>query len=283
MNTFKNIVPTFDLEQDAQTELLLDSKHPGINDRSYKERREHFFNISKEARLAGKPPPSFEYFENEHRIWQIIFRKLNPLHDKFASKIYLEGKNTLNLPQDTIPQLADLSPRLQKLNGMSLVSAEGLIGTKSFYWYLANKTFPCTQFLRHGKVPEFTPEPDMIHDVLGHVPNLLNKDLVAVFSILGERAFCADQDLLIKLGRNYWFAVEFSLIHEDSKLKVLGSGILSSIGEMEYSLSSAVEKHRFVIEEVVDTDYDPTQMQNKLFVLDSIEHLRSEVERYFKK
>ena len=162
---------------------------------------------------------------------------------------------------------------------MHLVPAEGALPYRTFYQYIGRRGFPVTQFIRHGSKPEFTPEPDMIHDCLGHVPPLVNHDYAALLTLLGKAAVSvATGDQVLALKRLSWFSIEFGLIEEEGRTKVFGAGILSSIGEIPFSLSPNVERRPFVTDEVIETDYDASRMQELLFVIPSFGFLRREVE-----
>jgi phenylalanine-4-hydroxylase len=261
--------------------LELEPGHPGLGDEAYVERRNRLFAICRASRLAGEPPPLIDYLAEEQRIWREVTPKLDELHVKHASSIYLSAKRELKISEHDIPQLRQLSGHLQRESGMHLVPAEGPIPYRTFYRYIAQSGFPCTQFIRHGSKPEFTPEPDMIHDCLGHVPPLLNRDYAALLTLIGRAAVeVATGDQVLALKRLSWFSVEFGLIEEAGETKVFGAGILSSIGEIPNSLfSKDVERRPFVTSEVIDTDYDPSRMQDRLFVLPSLPFLRREVEQ----
>jgi phenylalanine-4-hydroxylase len=260
--------------------LELEPGHPGLGDEAYVERRRALFAVCRSHRLAGQPPPLIEYLGEEQRIWREVSPKLDELHARHASRIYLQAKRELGIRGDEIPQLSHLSTRLQRVTGMHLVPAEGPIPYRTFYAYIADRGLPCTQFIRHGSKPEFTPEPDMIHDCLGHVPPLLHRDYAALLTSIGKAAVSvATGDQVLALKRLSWFSIEFGLIQEEGETRVFGAGILSSMGEIPNSLSANVERRPFVTDEVIATDYDPSRMQDLLFVIPSLEFLRHEVER----
>lgn len=260
--------------------LELEAGHPGLGDEGYITRRQDLFRLCRQARLANEPPPFIEYTAEEQRIWREVTPKLDELHRKHASALYLRSKRELKISEKEIPQLRHISAYLQHANGMRLVPAEGPIPYRTFYRYIADRGFPCTQFIRHGSKPEFTPEPDMIHDCLGHVPPLLNRDYAAILTLIGRAAAeVATGDQVLALKRLSWFSIEFGLIDEAGETKVFGAGILSSIGEIPNSLfSKDVRRKPFVTREVIETDYDPSRMQDLLFVLPSLPFLRQEVE-----
>jgi phenylalanine-4-hydroxylase len=261
--------------------LELEPGHPGLGDEGYVARRRGLFGTCRAARLAGEPPPLIAYTDEEQRIWREVTPKLEELHVRHASRIYLQAKRDLKISEREIPQLRHLDAHLQRASGMHLVPAEGPIPYRTFYRYVAQRGFPCTQFIRHGSKPEFTPEPDMIHDCLGHVPPLLNPDYAALLTLIGRAAVeVATGDHVLALKRLSWFSIEFGLIDEGGATKVFGAGILSSIGEIPNSLfSTGVERRPFVTSEVIETDYDPSRMQDLLFVLPSLPFLRHEVEQ----
>jgi phenylalanine-4-hydroxylase len=260
--------------------LELEPGHPGLGDEGYIQRRHELFAVCREHRLRNLPPPLIDYTDEEERIWREVTPKLDELHVRHASSLYLQAKRELKISEDRIPQLYHLSAHLAKANGMRLVPAEGPIPYRTFYSYIAERGFPVTQFIRHGSKPEFTPEPDMIHDCLGHVPPLINPDYAALLTLVGRAAVTVPTgDKVLALKRLSWFSIEFGLIDEAGETKVFGAGILSSIGEIPNSLfSKDVERRPFVTDEVIETDYDPSRMQDLLFVLPSLPFLRQEVE-----
>ncbi len=260
--------------------LELEPVHPGINDAAYVARRHELFALCRHHRLENLGPPLIDYTGEEQRIWREVSPRLDELHVKHASRIYLDAKRALNISSTEIPQLRHLSDVVRQRTGMYLVPAEGPIAYRIFYTYIADGGFPVTQFIRHGSNPEYTPEPDMIHDCLGHVPPLLNRDYAALLRLIGQAAVCAASgDHVLALKRLSWFSIEFGLIEEAGETRVFGAGILSSMSEIPYSLSPDVKREAFVTDRVIETDYDWTKMQDLLFVIPSFAFLRQEVER----
>ena len=184
----------------------------------------------------------------------------------------------MGISDTEIPQLRRLSEQLERATNMHLVPAEGPIPYRNFYSYIAERGFPVTQFIRHGSHPEFTPEPDMIHDCLGHVPSLMNVDYAELLTLIGKAAaITPDPEQVLALKRFSWFSIEFGLIEEAGEVKIFGAGIFSSTGEIPFSLSPQVDRRPFVTDEVIATDYDPSRMQDRLFIIPSFEMLRREV------
>ncbi len=263
------------------TELELEPGHPGLGDETYIQRRKDLFALCRKHRLEHLGPPLIDYTPEETRIWREVSPKLDELHVKYASEIYLKAKRDLAITRDEIPQLRHLSERARRETNMHLVPAEGALPYRTFYEYIAERGFPVTQFIRHGSHPEFTPEPDMIHDCLGHVPPLMNRDYAELLTLVGKAVATTSRgDQVLALKRFSWFSIEFGLIEEAGETKVFGAGILSSTGEIPNSLfSKDVTRRPFVTDVVITTDYDPSRMQDNLFIAPSFPFLRRDLEK----
>jgi phenylalanine-4-hydroxylase len=262
------------------TELELEPGHPGLGDEEYIRRRKELFALCRKHRLENLGPPLIDYTAEETRIWREVSPKLDELHIQYACAMYLQAKRALAINRDAIPQMRHLSERLQRETNMHLVPAEGALPYRTFYEYIARRGFPVTQFVRHGSHPEFTPEPDIIHDCLGHVPPLMNPDYAELLTLIARAASTTPHgDQVLALKRFSWFSIEFGLIQEGPEVKVFGAGILSSTGEIPYSLfAPEVTRRPFVTDVVIETDYDPSRMQDRLFIVPSLVFLRREAE-----
>ncbi len=260
--------------------LELEAGHPGLGDDDYVRRRHDLFALCRRHRLESLGPPLIDYTPEDTRIWREVTPKLDELHRQHACTLYLQAKDALGISTTEIPQLRLLSQRLEQETQMHLVPAEGPLAYRTFYGYIAKRGFPVTQFIRHGSHPEFTPEPDMVHDCLGHVPSLMNRDYAEVLTLIGRAAITTPDPLkVLALKRFSWYSIEFGLIEEAGTLKVFGAGILSSTGEIPFSLfSKEVRRKPFVTDEVIETDYDPSRMQDHLFIIPSFGWLRAEIE-----
>lgn len=261
-------------------ELELEPGHPGLGDQEYIERRKELFALCRKHRLERLGPPLIDYTDEETRIWREVSPQLDELHQKYACSIYLRAKRELDITTEVIPQLRHLSDRVQRETNMHLVPAEGALPYRTFYEYIADRGFPVTQFIRHGSHPEFTPEPDMIHDCLGHVPPLMNQDYAELLTLIGKAVATTKKgEQVLALKRFSWFSIEFGLLEEAGETRVFGAGILSSTGEIPYSLfSPEVTRRPFVTDVVIATDYDPSRMQDHLFIAPSFPFLRRELE-----
>ncbi|MGL4424330.1 MAG: hypothetical protein ACRCZF_26985, partial [Gemmataceae bacterium] len=207
------------------TEFQLEPEAPGGHDVAYLARRRELFALCRQHRLEKLGPPLIEYTEEETRIWREVSPKLDELHQKHACELYLRAKTDLAITRETIPQLRHLSDRLRHETQMHLVPAEGSLPYRTFYEMIAERGFPVTQFLRHGSHPEFTPEPDMIHDCLGHVPPLMDRDYAELLTLIGKAAAATPHgDQVLALKRFSWFSIEFGLIQQGAEVKVFGAG-----------------------------------------------------------
>lgn len=261
-------------------QLELEAGHPGLGDDVYLARRRQLFALCRDHRLRRLGPPWIDYTDEETRIWREVAPKLDELHQRHASGIYLRAKRDLAISQTSIPQARVLSERVRAETNVHLVPAEGALPYRTFYEYIGARGFPMTQFLRHGSHPEFTPEPDMIHDCLGHVPPLMNRDYAELLVLIGKAVAATPHgEQVLALKRFSWFSIEFGLIEEAGETRILGAGILSSTGEIPFALSSRlVTRQPFVTDVVIATDYDPSRMQDRLFVVPSLPFLRRELE-----
>ncbi len=257
-------------------------RHPHVDDPPYNKRRRRIRHLVDEYKNNPAVLPLVNYTDEENEIWRTVLGKLKPLHTKHASKIYLEGWDKLNFPAETIPELREISNKLETLCGFRLIPVEGFVDSKSFLSCFRNHTMFCTQYVRHSSKPFFSDEPDIIHEVLGHTPLFTNEEMVSIYELIGKLAFQADEKQLIEIERLAWFTIEAGLIEEAGEIKVLGTAILSSTGELEYCVSDEVEKRPFDIEEAVNTPFDPYIMQRKLFFIHSIASWRNQIEQYFR-
>lgn len=272
-----------EIEDTNPTEMILDEKHPGINDKDYVTRRQFFFDVSREHRLAGKHPTNINYNSDEEAVWQHVSSKLHDGHNQHAADFYLEGKRLLSINPEKIPHCQQLSKGTFERTGFCLTPAEGLIDMRSFFHYLARKIMPCTLFIRHSQNPEYTPEPDAVHDMIGHIPPLMNQEYVELVQLIGEGVNKATDEELTYWQRLYWFTLEFGLIEQGDNLKAFGAGLLSSYGELQYCFSDNVTRKPFDLEEIIHTDFDGTVMQNNIFIIQSLSQLKKAVSSFINK
>jgi phenylalanine-4-hydroxylase len=274
-----NAVLTDDVGFEEISMLPID--HPGAHDPDYRARRNFIAALARQYRQDPQHViPTVEYTREEKEVWRHVCCQLEKAQARRACSFYLEAKKQLGISCLQIPQLRDLNEKLQKLNNFRVAPIEGLVETRAFLSWLSKRTMLCTQYVRHHSRPEYTPEPDVVHEFIGHIPAFTNPDFADFSQSIGRGAVIATDEQLEQLGRLYWFTVEFGLIEEGSEIKAFGAGLLSSYGELEHAFGSEVERRRFNLKEVINTKYDYSDMQPLLFVIPSYAYLK-EVTREF--
>ncbi|MBN8553948.1 MAG: phenylalanine 4-monooxygenase [Deltaproteobacteria bacterium] len=222
------------------------------------------------------------YSQEEHGTWALMFKRQMEALPQRVSQEYLDALQKLNLPADRIPRLLDVSNVLEKSTGWKLTRVEGLVPEKEFFELLSQKLFPCTDFIRKREELEYTPSPDMFHDIFGHIPLITNQTFANFYEFFGKVAARATPEQVVKLQRIYWFSVEFGLIKNKEGLRIYGSGILSSVGEVIYSLGNKVRVHPFDFEKVANQEFEIHHMQDDLFFIDSFDSLLTGFKEYSK-
>ncbi len=247
----------------------LDPDHPGFRDHEYRERRNAIAKLALEYK-EGEPIPYANYTPEENEVWRTVWRSLGPVQDRNACKEYLIGRDKLALSHEQIPQLREVSERVAKLSGFRMLPVGGLVTARTFLSYLARDIFLSTQYIRHHSVPLYTPEPDVVHEMVGHAATLVRPAFVELNRAFGRAARRVDEKKLAAIVTVYWFTVEFGVAQEDGKPKAYGAGLLSSFGELG-DFEKNAELRGFDIEEIGATSYDPTQYQKVLFMAPSFD------------
>jgi len=222
------------------------------------------------------------YSPRQHRTWEVMLKKHFKLACRHLCPQYLQGLELLKFPKRSVPLLANSSTILQQSSQWQIVRVEGLVAPQIFFSLLANKLFPCTDFIRHFDEIDYTPAPDTFHDQIGHLPMLTHQrfaEFFHLFGLAGSRAETHDE--LQWFNRIYWFTVEFGLINptvhrvhpNPAQTCIYGAGLASSCGEILHSLSPGVHRRPFQIEAVIQTDFDIHQMQETLFEIESFDEL----------
>ena len=271
-------LPAFtDMPFENINELHLD--HPGASDPEYRKRRNFIAGLSKKFRETGVIT-DVDYNDEEQRIWQIVAGRLEELHALHANNFYLQAKKDLGISTKRIPQLTEMNKRLKERSNFRLAPVEGLVDTRAFLSWLSYRTMLSTQYIRHHSRPEYTPEPDIVHEAIGHIPMFTNRDFADFSQFMGHGARVATDRQLEELGRLYWFTVEFGLTEEDGRIKAYGAGLLSSFGELTHAFGDEVERRPFDLEQVIATPYDYSDMQPVLYVIPSYAALKEVTRRY---
>src|SRR4030095_15028966 len=239
-------------------ELHLD--HPGANDPENRERRDYIASLSKKFRETGEIT-DVNYTEEEQGIWRHVATRLEELHQKHASPFYLRAKRDLGISTQRIPQLSEMNRRLKALTGFRLAPIEGLVDTRAFLSWLSYRVMLSTQYIRHHSRPEYTPEPDVVHESIGHIPMFTNPNFADFSQFIGHGARIATDQQIEELGRLFCHTAAFGFVEHEGAVKAYGAGLLSSFGELEHAFSDEVERRPFDLEEVINTSYDYSEMQ----------------------
>ncbi|QHL90274.1 phenylalanine 4-monooxygenase [Sphingomonas changnyeongensis] len=215
------------------------------------------------------------YTAEDHATWDRLFARQSKLLPGRASDAFLRGLDVLRLSKPGIPDFEELSERLMKLTGWQVVAVPGLVPDHVFYEHLANRRFVAGNFIRRPDQLDYLQEPDVFHDVFGHVPMLADPvfaDYVVAWGEGGLRSM--RYNAIHRLARLYWYTVEFGLIEEDGRLKIYGSGIVSSKGESLFALDDpSPNRLGFDLARVMRTEYRIDDYQQNYFVIPSFEDL----------
>jgi phenylalanine-4-hydroxylase len=221
--------------------------------------------------------PWASYSPVDHKVWDTLFERQRALLPKYACKEFLDGIEQFGLGEGGIPRFEQLNEVLARATGWQLVAVEGLLPDAVFFDHLANRRFPVSWWIRKPDQLDYLAEPDLFHDLFGHVPLLLNPvfaDYMQAYGAGGMRAHGQGPAALMNLTRLYWYTVEFGLIRSAEGLKIYGAGILSSKSESIYSIdSTAPNRIGFDLRRVMKTRYRIDTFQQTYFVIDSFDQL----------
>ena len=216
------------------------------------------------------------YTSEQHAIWTELVTRRMPQLEQHACSAYLEGFEQIGLQVDQLPQLARVSARLQPRTGWNSTPVSGFLPSDAFFEMLAARKFPTTTWIRSRDAMEYTPEPDIFHDVFGHVPMHAHPVFADFLEHYGK--VCASlksAEALERMGRLFWFTVEFGVIHEAGKIKVYGSGLISSHGECTHVVErgAGLEIREFNLDQVLHTVVDVSKMQPVLYAIESFDQI----------
>lgn len=262
---------------EADQLVALDPDHPGFRDPIYRARRNAIARLAIEHR-DGTPPPFVAYTEQEHAVWRTVWDHLAPLHAARAVAEWRAAADCLQLDRTWVPQLAEVN-ELTRHPGIEMQPVAGLISAKGFLTALGHGVFRCTQYMRHHSMPLYTPEPDVVHELVGHATSFMAPEIVHLSRAFGEVALRADPSALQQLERLYWYTLEFGVALEDGEVKAYGAGLLSSYGELG-ELDRRAQLLAFDLDAMAQTAYDPTAYQSQLFVAPSFSQMVGELEAW---
>lgn len=224
-----------------------------------------------------------DYTEEEQLNWKFLYNRQMKFLPGRACDEYLEGARNLNLSEDKIPYLKNLSHIFNTLTGWKVARVPGLIHEQDFFELLRRKVFPSTDYIRSKEELDYTPAPDLFHDIFGHMPLLTNKNFASFYQMFGEAALKAEGMNRKYLETFHWFTVEFGLIRNPEGMRIYGAGIVSSLGEVQSALSDEVEVKDFDPEKIVLQEYDVWHLQPVLFAIDSFQQLENGFKEWAKK
>jgi phenylalanine-4-hydroxylase len=222
-----------------------------------------------------------ELTSEDHWVWDTLFARQQTLLHGRAVEAFQQSLDVLHLSRPGVPNFDELNEKLHARTGWTVVAVPGLVPDDVFFRHLSQRRFPAGNFIRQAKQLDYLEEPDVFHDVFGHVPLLAQPAVADFMQALGELGLQAlDHKALHRLARLYWYTVEFGLAREKGEIKIYGAGILSSFGESHYSLESA-KPHRlaFDLERVLRTRYRTDAFQQSYFVIDRFEDVLDLIQR----
>jgi phenylalanine-4-hydroxylase len=219
------------------------------------------------------------YGGDDHDVWRILYqRRMETLADT-GSRAFLNGMESIGLSPDRVPDLSDVNGRLAARTGWAAVGVGGFIPAAQFFRCLEQRRFPTTHKVRPREQLDYLPEPDIFHDVFGHVPlhaDPIFADFLQRFGALAARA--ATEAQIAAMARLFWFTVEFGLIREAGRIKIYGSGLISSHADAANALGPSCERRAFDVDAVMSQPFEIDRLQNVLFVVDSFDQLFEAVE-----
>jgi phenylalanine-4-hydroxylase len=263
----------------ASSGFELPESHPGFHDPIYRARRARIAEVGA-AYQRGDPIPDVTYSAEEDEVWRMVSTELAGKHRRYACGEYLLGADRLVLPTQRVPQLREVDERIHGLTGFHINPVPGLVPTRTFYGSLAERTFLSTQYVRHHSVPFYTPEPDIIHEIIGHANMLASPLFADLYQVAGQASLRARTDVSLEVfSRIFWFTLEFGVVYQDGELKAYGAGLLSSYGEIETFRAAKILP--WDLPAMATRDYDITHYQPVLFAAASFEQMLSDLHAFF--
>jgi len=259
--------------------MTLPADHPGLTDAAYCQRRAAIAEIGRRYR-TGEAIPEVHYVPEEDEVWRVVSAELAERQRDLACSEYRNGTARLELPRERVPQLHEVDARLRALTRFGIEPVAGLVPTRVFYGALARRTFLSTQYVRHHSVPFYTPEPDIVHEIIGHANSLASPVLADLYERAGQASLRASSDAALEFfSRVFWFSLEFGVVWEDGELRAYGAGLLSSYGEIQEFRHAEIRPLDF--DAMGTVSYDITRYQPLLFAAASFDELVERLGEFF--
>lgn len=253
---------------------IIQTDYPGAHDDEYRARVDSLVDQSEEA---WPEIPEYDYTDEEREVWSLVSEVLIPLQTRYSCEAFLKGRDKLDLSDEEIPQLDDVSAKMEEETGFMLGPVGGLLDQSEFLPMLAQKVMRCTPYIRHPQNPFFTPEPDIIHELRGHAPMFMHEPFVDLSIQIGEAAAAAveagNEELLELIGLFYWYTIEYGLIREDGDIKIFGAGNNGGIQDLLRSVDPTVEKKPFELNKIKELTIDYDAPQQVFYVAESYEQI----------
>lgn len=258
--------------------VVLDPDHPGFRDPVYRQRRNDIAAIAL-AYETGLPVPHAPYTPEEHRVWTQIWEALAPRHEQFVVSEIQEVQAALALHREQIPQLSELNPILGAETGFQFEPVAGLVAARAFMMQLGRGIFLSTQYIRHTSRPFYTPEPDVVHELVGHAATLIHPGMADVNRLMGTVACEASASEMARVENVYWYTMEFGTALQNGDVFAVGAGLLSSVAELE-QMRTTPQLLDWDLDRIAVTPYDPTDLQPQLFVAPSFRQMLIDIEAW---
>lgn len=264
---------------DGDVMVHLSDEHPGVHDPDYRARRNAIAAMALDY-APGKPLPHVDYTDAEQQVWRIVSAELARKHRKYAATEVLTAATRLDLPSDHIPQLDEVGAALTPLTGFRYVPAAGLVPLREFFGSFADRIFHSTQYIRHHSAPLYTPEPDAIHEIIGHANQIASSRFAAIYAAAGAAVARLTTESALKfLADVFWFSMEFGVVREKGEVRCYGAGLLSSYGEIEEFQHA--ELRPLDVAAMGTAVYDITHYQPILYCAQSISEIEEVIGGFF--
>ncbi|MTE11708.1 phenylalanine 4-monooxygenase [Nocardia aurantiaca] len=264
---------------DGDVTVHLSDEHPGVHDPVYRARRNAIAAMALGYR-PGDRVPRIDYTGEEQEVWRIVSAELARKRERYACAEVIEAAGRLALPSDHIPQLDEVTAKLAPLTGFRYAPAAGLVPLREFFGSFADRMFHSTQYIRHHSAPLYTPEPDAVHEILGHANQLACPRFAALYETVGAAVARLETERALKfLADVFWFSLEFGVLRERGEVRCYGAGLLSSYGEIEEFRQA--ELRSLDVHAMGTVAYDITHYQPILYCAESVNQIEDVIGGFF--